>query len=224
MKFLHIEDDEIDQEMVRTLIEGTKSWSYLCARSIREGIISWEINQPRVVLIDIGFSGHNDQEAFDAIRLMSDKTCVIALSGRDDVESVNAAHQAGAAYFMSKNNILSPQRFHDAIMESLKGALGAAIKEDHRWRIVEQLAQAVIYGNGKPGLLARAEGIDEKLLAGDKRMATIEGKVDRGRLETLVGFVILLVWLLCSFVLNETAEVRGVKAIPLKNPSDMTEK
>lgn len=198
MKVLCIDDNKTDQELCTALIRRTKNWTIICADSVGEGLLLCETEKPQVVLIDIAFPNRPDEEAFYAMTSMAKESTVIALSGREDQESVDRAHQAGAAAFINKTAFGSPQKFHDKILAALKRGLTGAVLEDHRWSIVEQLAEAVLWGNGRPGLLARVEAIDAKLDAGDGRFDTIEKKLDSSRVETRIRAVIMIVLMLIT--------------------------
>lgn len=220
MRFLHIDDDENDRQLTHALIRRTKYWEYLQASSIEEGVEMWENDHPQVILIDIHFPGKSDREAFAAMRTMHTTSCVIALSGSEDLDMVNKARDAGAILFMHKSALHNPLAFHEAIVKGVERNLDKAVASNPSEALIKQLAEAVFYGNGKPSILSRLE-------AGDVRMQSIESKIDAiaevqdgNRLETrLRGFAIIAL-LVFSFILELYKVHEGQHSDGIKNPME----
>jgi DNA-binding response OmpR family regulator len=229
MRFLCIDDSENDQELVRALVKRTKHWQFFGASSISEGLLTCQEEDIQIVLIDLCFPGRPLAETYQAIYTLSQATCVIAVSGDDSQDAVNKARDAGAVSFINKRSLNDPKSFHDSVLASVTKKLSRGIGKSASDVLLTQIATDIYYGNGKPGVLARLEGIDEGVarLKGDllevktsqkdmqlsqdlkldnirmvaeSNFQEIREKQDGDRLETRIRGVILILGLIGSLV------------------------
>jgi CheY-like chemotaxis protein len=192
MRFLCIDDNDNDRFLVGNLVKRTKHWEFFEADSISAGLLSCQEESPQVILIDLKFAGRPIAETYQAIYTMSQlpDACVIVVSGDDSQDAVNKSRDAGATAFFNKKALLDPKAFHDAVLIAVSKNIGRGIGKSAADTLLLRIADDIYHGNGKPGVLARLEGVDVKIdnlkdahsemqISQDKEFAEIRNRAAR---------------------------------------------
>ena len=110
LRILICEDDDQLAALVSELLEADGDFSVVGhARDGDESVrLSVEL-EPELVLMDIGLPGRDGIEATRAIRARLDAPQVVIYTGSDEYADVARADEAGAAGYLHKTALTSPE-------------------------------------------------------------------------------------------------------------------
>jgi NarL family two-component system response regulator LiaR len=110
LQILLAEDDEQLAALVETTLEGDPRFTVVGhARTGDEAVTLCAEHSPDIVLMDIGMPGRDGIEATHAIHGRDPEQHVVIYTGSDEYGDVARADEAGAAGFLHKDALTSPE-------------------------------------------------------------------------------------------------------------------
>ena len=104
VRILMAEDTDLWREFVSTMLRNEPSFEIICeVLDGRKAIQMAERLQPTITLLDVGLPQINGIDAAGQIRNLAPKTRIVFLSEQRDVESIQAALDAGCAYVLKSD-------------------------------------------------------------------------------------------------------------------------
>ena len=104
MKVLLVDDNEDARFLLRKKLEGRKGFQVVGeASSGEEAVQQVEDLTPDLVIMDVKMPGIGGVEATRRVKQMSPKTAVLAYSGLNDADVIEAMREAGAAGYVLKD-------------------------------------------------------------------------------------------------------------------------
>lgn len=109
LRILICEDDDRLAALVTETLDADGRFEVVaCATNGDEAIRLAEQHDPDVVLMDIGMPGRDGIDATRAIRARDSAQHVVIYTGSDEYENIERADAAGAAGFLHKEALTSP--------------------------------------------------------------------------------------------------------------------
>jgi len=113
-RILLVDDEKWFREMLTEYLSG-KGIEVLDAASGEEALVQVQASRPHVVLLDLMMGGGmGGLEALVAIKAVCPETCVIMVTGLEDLDTARQALAAGAADYLTKPFTL---QFLDAVLD-----------------------------------------------------------------------------------------------------------
>jgi DNA-binding NarL/FixJ family response regulator len=110
LRIVIAEDDEKLAALVEQILDGDGRFTVVGrAASGDEAVQLVEEHSPDLVLMDIGLPGLNGIDATSAIRARNAGQHVVIYTGSDEYDDVARADAAGAAGYLHKDALLSPE-------------------------------------------------------------------------------------------------------------------